>query len=492
MANDTEKQEGQIWKPWPAQEPFHQCPAYECMFGGTKGPGKTDTLLRESCRQLNNPAYRGVIFRRTYPRLGEVIDRSFKYFLRMGLKWSGKDQQINLPAWTAPSGAKIAFGHMQHEQDKYNWQGKEFHFLGFDEVEEFTEGQYLFLIAQNRTSSKSIRCYIRSTANPGGVGHGWVKRRFIDCLEPFKVKHFKRVEDEDVECEENDPKGSSRAFIPASVYDNPSIIQNDPDYVKRLEQLPEQDKQALLYGNWDVFKGQFFTMFRKALHILDIGVVSEYLKFISLDYGYANQSAVGWWQVDYDGKLNCYRELYAEGYSYEALAKEIMIRTPKTEKIDYLAYDPAIDGDRQRHTGAIKGESGSETMRNEFGSFTRMVKADNSRIVGWGRMKQLMTPDDRGIVRMTWASTCKHHIRTIPELIYADTGDPEDCNSDGEDHCGDESRYAVMSRPFSPVKKEVKPWDHLPLKDATRWDRINEDFQRAKDDEETKRILEII
>jgi hypothetical protein len=460
------------------------------MFGGTKGPGKTDTLLRESARQINNPAYRAVIFRRTYPRLGEVIDRSFKYFLKAGLKWSGKDQQISLPAWTAPSGAKIAFGHIQHEQDKYNWQGKEFHFLGFDEVEEFTENQYLFLMAQNRTSDKTIRCYIRATANPGGVGHGWVKRRFIDCLEPFKVKYFKRINDDDIECGADDPKGSSRCFIPASVYDNPSIIENDPDYVKRLEQLPEQDKQALLYGNWDVFKGQFFSMWRKSLHVVVKPVVREYLKFISVDYGFANPSAVGWWQVDYDGNLHCYRELYQEGLTYEQLAKEIMRLTPKDELIDYLVHDPAICGDKARHT--VPGESGAETMRNTFGSFTRMVKADNSRVVGWGRMKGLMQPDDKGFVRMTWSPECKNNNRTVPELIYAETGDPEDCNTDGEDHCGDQDRYAVMSRPLTPVKKEPKAWDHLPLKDATRWDRIQADFDEKKEDEESKKFLELL
>lgn len=479
-----------VWKPWPKQEPFHECTAYECMFGGSKGPGKTDTLLRESTRQLNNPHYRAVIFRRTYPRLGEVIDRSFKYFLALGLNFSGKDQQLALPAWTAPSGAKICFGHIQHEQDKYNWQGKEFHFIGFDEVEEFTESQYLFLMAQNRTSDKSILCYIRSTANPGGVGHGWVKRRFIDSLEPYKIKWFKRVNDEDVECGANDSAGTSRAFIPASVYDNPSIIQNDPDYVKRLEQLPEQDKQALLYGNWDVFRGQFFSMWRKSIHVKDWGINPEFKKFIAVDYGYANPSAVGWWQVDYDGRINCYRELYSEGLTYERLAREIMARTAADEKIDYLVYDPALDGDRARHT--VPGESGSETMRNVFGNWTRMLKADNSRVVGWGRMKQLMTPDDKGSVAMTWAPCCKNSIRSIPELIHSETGDPEDCCTDGDDHCGDMSRYACMSRPSMSEKKEVKPWDHLPLKDAMRWDRIQEDFERNKEEEETKKVLEIL
>ena len=409
-----EKVSYDVWRPWPAQEPFHECDAYEAMFGGTKGPGKTDTLLRESTRQLNNPSYRAVIFRRTYPRLGEIIDRSFKYFLRLGLTFSGKDQQVALPSWTSPTGAKICFGHIQHEQDKYNWQGKEFHFIGFDEVEEFTESQYLFLIAQNRTSDRSIRCYIRATANPGGVGHGWVKRRFIDRLKPFEVKYFKRIDDDDVETDEADSKGTSRAFIPATVYDNPSIMENDPEYIKRLEQLPEQDKRALLYGDWDVFKGQFFSMWRKSKHVVDRKIDSDFIKFIAVDYGYANPSSVGWWQVDYDGNIHCYREIYKEGYTYEGLAKEIKLRTGADEKIDYVVYDPAIDGDRARHNGAIKGESGSETMRKEFGNWTRMVKADNSRVVGWGRMKQLMTPDENGVVRMTWGLECRNHIRTIP------------------------------------------------------------------------------
>ena len=257
------------WVPHPIQKAFHECPAYEAGFGGCKGGGKTETLLRESLRQMDNPQYRAIIFRRTYPRLGEIIDRSHKYFKGMGFVYSGKDIKLGLPAWTTRSGAKIAFGHCQHEQDKYNFQGKEFHYMGFDQVEEFTETQFLFLVAQNRTSNKDIRCYVRCTMNPGGVGHGWVKKRYIDCLKPLETKYFKRIEDEDTECSKDDEQGISRCFVPASVYDNPSIIDNDPMYVRRLEQLPEIDKQALLHGNWDVFAGQFFSEWRKAIHVIE-------------------------------------------------------------------------------------------------------------------------------------------------------------------------------------------------------------------------------
>lgn len=472
------------WKPWPAQVPFHQSPAYEGMFGGTKGPGKTDSILREPTRQMSNKNYRAIIFRRTYPRLGEIIDRSFKYYLGMGYVFSGKDQQLGLPAWTSPEGAKIAFGHCQHEKDKYNWQGKEFHFMGFDQIEEFTENQYLFLMAQNRTSDPTIRCYVRSTANPGGVGHGWVKRRFIDCLTPYEIKYFTRIDDEDTEVPESDPRAVSRIFIPANVYDNPSIMQNDPNYVRRLEQLPENDKKALLYGDWDVFKGQFFPMWRKLLHVQIRDVLVEYPKFLALDYGFTAPSAVGWYFVDYDGRIHCYRELYKEGLTYTELAEMIVQMTPAEEVMDYCAADPAIWGDKQRHVGSLKGESGGEMMQQVFDklkrmdgqSFSRMQKADNNRITGWGRMR-IRLQGENGVPWLTYDPLCKAAIRTVPTLVY-DELKPEDCNTEGEDHCPDRDRYACMSRPLPIPRKERKPWDDLPLKDAIRADKIHADFEK--------------
>lgn len=408
---------------------------------------------------MDNQAYRGVIFRRTFPRLGEIIDRSHKYYRKLGGVYSGSDSTLKLPAWTFRSGAKVAFSHCQNEEDKYNHQGREWHFIGFDQLEEFTETQYLYLIAQNRTSEKSIRCYIRSTANPGGVGHSWVKRRFIDCLKPYEIKRFKRVNDEDIECDESDPVGISRSFVPATVYDNPSLTTNDPGYVSRLEQLPEIDKQALLYGNWEIFKGQFFKMWRNSIHVKDKAVLPGHFKFLALDYGYSKPSAVGWWAVDFDGNLHQYRELYVEGLTYEKLAHRIIEETPSDERMEYCVADPAIWGDRKHHSDGVKGESGAETMQAVFKDFTTLVKADNSRVTGWGRMRIMMEPkkDQFGMMssRMTWAPECKHSVRTIPAMIHDDRI-PEDMDSDGEDHAADESRYAVMSRPVTAERVREK------------------------------------
>lgn len=449
------------------QVEFHKNSSFECLFGGAKGPGKTESLLRESLYQVHIPSYRGILFRRTYPQLGEIIDRSFKYFLGMAdangtplrPKYSDKDMHLKLPAWTFPSGAKIAFGSVQYEKDKYNYQGKEFQFQGFDQIEQFTETQYLYLIAQNRTSDPAVKCYIRATANPGGVGHAWVKSRFIDKLfdpeNPKRVqtRYFQRINDEDIEVERTNPKGRSRAFVFSTLFDNPSL---SPDYLKTLYQLPEQDQRAFIGGDWEVFAGQFFKMWRKMYHVIERPIEPGFRKFISLDYGYGAPSCAIWWQVDYDGNLHAYRELYKEGLTYEALAHRIKELTPADEHIDYCVADPAIWGDRIHHKEGFDGEAGAETMQKVWGGWSSLIKADNDRIVGWGRMRILLNPDKEGKVKMSFSSMCKNAIRTIPGLIH-DEIKVEDLDSDGEDHAADSSRYAVMSRPVETERPKSKP-----------------------------------
>lgn len=429
-------------------------------------------LIQESLRQINIPEYRGIIFRRTFPRLGEIIDRTYKYLPLMGASYSGRDSHLQLPAWTFPSGAKIAFGPVQHEQDKYNYQGKEFHFLGFDQIEEFTESQYLFLMAQNRTTNPGIVCYVRSTSNPGGVGHMWVKKRFIDPwkieggYDSGKIKYFKTINGDDIETTRDDPNALSRSFVFSSIYDNPSITANDPQYVQRLEQLPEKEKRALLYGDWDIFAGQFFDMWRQSVHIRDTGVNPAFRKFISLDYGYSAPSSVGWWQVDYDGGINRYRELYRENFTYEQLGEKIKSMTPADEVLDYCVADPAIWGDRSHHAGSERGESGFETIQRVLGGTCPVIPGDNSRITGWGRMRIMLSGDKP---QLTVSPACRDFIRTVPALIHDETKQ-EDVDTAGDDHAADETRYACMSR----VGKTDKPKD----KSKPRYAITDEDIER--------------
>ena len=474
------------WYPQSKQEKFLRLGCYEALFGGTKGPGKTDALLGESTRQLEKPGYQGIIFRRTQPKLTEIVERSFKWFNGTGPAWNGEKHR-----WTWPNRNFIAFGYCKDEKDKYNYQGHEYGFMGFDQLEEFTETMYLFLLAQNRSSAPGIKCYTRSTANPGNVGHAWVKARFIDKLDKIgTAKYFKRVSDEDIETTLDDPNALSRAFVFASVEDNEILLKNDPDYLKRLDMLPEIDKKALRYGDWDIFAGQFFKEWARRIHVIpstvDFGIPNR--RFIAFDYGYGAPSSVGWYACFPTGQIVRYKEFYHEGYTYEDLAHKIL-EINGTDPVEYAVADPAIWGDRPHHlhnaykVGPLesKGESGGETMLKIFSDDSRvgvhfpLFRADNARIIGWGRVREYIkpyfTPEGVETAQFLVTQNCVNFIRTIPGLIH-DSIIQEDLDTSGEDHPADEVRYALMSRPRVPI---LAPPPKTPAQEF--WKRVEKDLK---------------
>lgn len=471
----TEAQEVKNWHPHagPQEEAFRHFYVDEVLYGGAKGGGKTDWLLFDFLDPdlMQKPHYRGIIFRRTFPRLREVIDRSQQWFTKLE---NAPEYSKNERCWTFPTGAKLFFAHCQYEESKYDYQGHEYHYMAFDQIEEFTQSQFEFLKVQSRTTDPDIHIRHRATANPGNVGHLWVKRRWIDNKVPMQVYR--------------DKLGLTSMFIPAQVYDNPAIMLNDPMYVKRLEALPEQERKALLEGDWNIFAGQYFKEWRPAVHVIEpFHIPAHWKRFISLDYGSKKPASVGWWAIPPEGGMIRYKEIYQEGSHYDSLARQICDMCGEDD-IEYLVSDPAIFGDRQHHKEAKEGLSGAEIMQEEIDAWYKarheedkafsVLRGDNRRIEGWRNVRQQLKikQDDKGdeYADLTVFSTCTSFITIFPANIH-NAKKPEDLDTDGEDHNADETRYAVMSRPPETDLTQEAP--HNPL---SAWGKVAEMKNRAK------------
>ncbi len=238
------------WWPHDGQQTrFLSSPSDEALFGGAAGPGKTECLLMEALRQVDNPHYRAILFRRIFPSLEAadgLIDRSQQWYPMLGGKYNGSKH-----SWIFPSGARIYFGHMQYEQSRYQYQGAQFAFVGFDELTEFSESQYLYMLSRNRVKKGTgLRVYMRAATNPGNIGHHWVKQRFITRDIVNRERWFARIDEQDVEVERSHFDAKSRSFYPALMTDNPSISE---DYIRNINAGADPVERArLAEGDWDV------------------------------------------------------------------------------------------------------------------------------------------------------------------------------------------------------------------------------------------------
>ena len=462
-----------IWTPQPKQKVFMSRFENEALYGGAAGGGKSDCAIAEALRQVHIPHYRGLILRKTYPQLSELIDRSREIYLAAFPKAKYNDTKH---CWTFPSGAKIYFGAMQYTKDRTNYQGKRYDFIDFDELTQFTWDEYSYLFSRNRPGGPGTRCYIRAQANPGGIGHGWVKERFVTAAPPMTT-----IWDEN---EIRHPDGSvqknrrSRIFVPASVFDNKILMENNPEYTASLAQLPEAERNALLYGDWDSFSGQVFTEWRnnpdgyesrRGTHVINpFRVPDSWTIYRGFDFGYAKPFAVGWYAIDHDGRMYRIRELYGctgtpnDGVRWEP--SKIARKIAEIEKEDINLKGKTIHGIADPSIfDESRGESIAEMMEREFIYFDR---GDNTRLAGKMQMHNRLAFDDSGIPMLYVFNTCKHFIRTLPELIYDDT-DVEDIDTDGEDHIYDECRYVAMAHPINPPKEvpKVKMYSPLDIED---------------------------
>ena len=453
-----------VWKPQPKQVAFMERPEFECLYGGAAGGGKSDALVNEALRQVHIPHYKGLILRRTYPQLSEIVDKSRLIYPR-AIK--GAHYNSTEHTWYFPSGAKIIFGSMQREADKLNYQGKAYDFIGFDELTHFTHTQYTYLYSRCRPNGAGTRCYIRATTNPGGIGHGWVKARFIDVAPPMTPVWEKVNIDA--------PDGSlitvnrSRVFVPATVFDNKALLTNDPGYIASLGMMPEAEKQALLYGDWNSFSGQVFTEWRndpahyddrRWTHVVNPFPIPEtWPIYRGLDWGYAKPFSVGWYAVAPGGVLYRIREFYGCTGTPDVGLKW----TPQkvAETIWEIEHDdPNLRG-RDIYgvadSAIFASDSGTPIVEAFEDAQLWFEKASKQRIDGKMQCHYRLAFDEDGQSMFYVFNTCKHFIRCIPALVYDETN-VEDVNTKQEDHNYDEWRYVCMSRPIEP-RVNIQPED---------------------------------
>ena len=405
------------------QEDFLAAGETDVLYGGAAGGGKSYAMLVDPLRYAHRPAHRGLIIRRSMPELRELIDKSRELYPKAfpGCKYKEVEK-----LWNFPSGAKIEFGFLERDADVYRYQGQAYSWIGFDEITHLpTEFSWNYLASRLRTTDPEITCYMRCTANPGGAGATWVKKRYIDPSPPHES--FEGAD------------GLTRKFIPARLQDNP-YLATDGRYEKMLQALPPTQRQQLLEGNWDVAEGAAFTEFLPHLHVItpfEIPVHWERVK--GIDYGYASESACIWGAVDpSDGTLIIYRELYRKGLLGTELAEMIT----EMEMEDPFSVQGVLDTACWSRTGTT-GPTIGETLQR---AGHKLRRADKNRIQGKIQIHEYLKVMQSGRPRIQILNTCPNLIREL-QSIPLDKRNPEDVDTHAPDHAYDALRYLIMSRP---------------------------------------------
>ena len=412
----------------------------DVLYGGAAGGGKSYAMLVDPLRYAHRAAHRGLIIRRSMPELRELIDKSRELYPKAfpGCKYREVEK-----LWNFPSGAKIEFGFLERDADVYRYQGQAYSWIGFDEITHLpTEFSWNYLASRLRTTDSEITPYMRCTANPGGVGAHWVKKRYIDPAD-----YNESFEGSD---------GLTRKFIPAKLDDNPYLAK-DGRYEKMLMALPPTQRKQLLEGNWDVNEGAAFTEFNLEEHVIppfEIPINWERVK--GIDYGYASESACVWATIDpSDGTLIVYRELYQKGLTGQDLGYAIT----EMELQDPFSVAGVLDTAAWNRTGTTGPTVGETLVRQGH----KLRRADKNRIQGKIQIHEYLRVQHTGRPKIQIFNTCPNLIREI-QSIPLDSSNPEDVDTRAQDHAYDALRYLIMSRPR--VNDPLSQMRHLRLEQA--------------------------
>ena len=405
----------------------------EVFYGGARGGGKSYAMLVDPLRYCSRPHHRALLIRRTMPELRDLISKSQLLYSKAypGAKWREQEKE-----WRFPSGAKIEFGYAENMTDVLRYQGQSYTWIGIDELPQYPSPDiYNFLRSSLRSVDKDIPVYLRATGNPGNIGSQWVKEMFVDPAEPnsaFEIKIDTPV----------GVKTITRRFIPAKLQDNPYLMQTD-DYYAMLASLPDIQRKQFLDGDWDAYEDSAFPEFSKTTHVVEpFEIPKGWYKFRAADWGYSSPACVLWFAVDYNNNLWLYRELYTSKVTADIFARQVL----ELESGEYIQYG-VLDSSTWAKRGDV-GPSIAETMIQQGCRWRQSDRSPKSRISGKLEIhKRLLINDKEPGLRVF--KNCRNLIRTMSTLP-TDKKNPEDVDTNAEDHAYDALRYGCMSRPMHP------------------------------------------
>src|SRR6056300_1065390 len=372
---ELKHQHNVIFSPNPGpQEQFLAASEREVLYGGSAGGGKSYAMLADPLNFMQHPSFSGLLLRHTTEELRELIFKSQELYPKVipGIKWSERKMQ-----WTAPSGARLWMSYLDRDEDVLRYQGLAVSWIGFDELTQWATPYALnYMRSRLRSTAPDLPIFMRATTNPGGRGHHWVKKMFIDPS-PYN----RAFDATDIETGEvlKYPVGHSKAgkslfkrrFIPARLSDNP-YLSKAGDYEAMLLSLPEQQRRQLLEGDWDIKEGAAFTEFDRNIHVVEpFRIPSNWVKFRACDYGYGSYSAVVWFAVAPNEQLIVYRELYVSKVLATDLADMILDLEAEDGNIKYGVLDSSLWHKR--------GDTGPSLAEQMISKGCRWRPSDRSR-----------------------------------------------------------------------------------------------------------------
>jgi len=453
---DVEEAQNVVFKPNPGpQTHFLSASEREVLYGGAAGGGKSYAMLADPLHGLNDPNFSGLLVRHTTEELRELIQKSQELYPRAvpGIKWSERKSQ-----WISPRGGRLWMSYLDKDMDVTRYQGQAFNWIGFDELTQWpTPYAWDYMRSRLRSAfSNDLGLYMRATTNPGGNGHSWVKKMFVDPAphgQPFWATNIETGETIKY------PAGHSRAgsplfkrrLIPASLFDNPYLSETG-DYEAMLLSLPEHQRKQLLEGNWDVNEGAAFPEWDRSIHVVEpFKIPASWTKFRACDYGYGSYTGVVWLAVTPTEQLVVYREMYCSKVTATDLADMILDIEAEDGTIRYGVLDSSL-----WHKRGDTGPSLAEQMIAKGCRWRPSDRSRGSRVAGKNELHRRLQVDEfTNEPRLVFFNTCTNIISQLPS-IPLDKRNPEDVDTNAEDHLYDALRYGVMTRPRSSL------WDYNP------------------------------